>query len=86
MSWGPWNEMGLVADNPVGKILILSTGFETVPLTVDGDVVQRRVSFSTCPTSLSSVLLPCAPKSSNAYFYYVNITFYDVHLCLYSPF
>lgn len=53
MSWGPWNEMGLVADNPVGKILILSTGFETVPLTIDGDVVQRSVSFSTCPTSLS---------------------------------
>lgn len=39
--------MGLVADNPMGEIVILSTGFGTVPVIVDGGDAQRSVSVST---------------------------------------
>ena len=82
MSWRLWKETGLVADKPTGKILILSTGFGAVALIVEGGYVQRSVPLSTSPTRLSSTLLPYAPKPSRVYFYFANITFCDIHLCI----
>lgn len=82
MSWGLWKEMELVVDNSLGKILILSIGFGTVFLIVDGGDVQRDVSLSTFSISLSSVFLPYAPKPLSVYFYFTDITLCDIHLCI----
>lgn len=86
MSWGLWKEMGLVADNPMGTISVLSTGFGTVVLIVEGDV-QRHVSLSMSPSRLSSVHLSQAPKPSRVHFYFAHIIFCDIHQCIcYIPF
>lgn len=51
-------------------------------LIVDGGDVQRGVSLSTFSTSLSSIFLPYAPKPLSVYFYFADITFCDIHLCI----
>ena len=66
----------------MGKISLLSTGFETAALVVEGGDVQRRASFSTSPSRLSSVLLPYTPKPFRVYFYFANVTLCDIHLCI----
>lgn len=80
MSWS--NEgNGSGCRQSYGKMSILFIGFETVPLIVDGGDVQRSVLLSTSLTNEPNAS-SYVPKPFRAYFYFANITFGDIYLCI----
>lgn len=81
MSWGLWKEMVWLQIILREKFSFCLLALE-VSLIVDGCDVQRSVSFSTFPTGGDSLLIPYVPKPSSVYFYFANIIFCDIHLCV----